>query len=220
MNEIGELSLSLQAKLLTFLDTRHFTRVGGEKEITVNARLIAATNRDLGKEVAAKRFRQDLYYRINVIAIEVPPLRERLDDLPVLVQEILSRLRKDLQIHDTPVITSAAVHALKRYGWPGNVRELRNVLERALILSHGKELNLETLGLRGVAASPLQDKKTRFGVSFPSHQSLNEITQDLKRFLVTEALRRSGGNRQAAARLLGISRYSLKHYMKTLGFEE
>ena len=220
LNEIGELSLPLQAKLLTFLDTRKLTRVGGEKEITVNARLIAATNRDLGKEVATKRFRQDLYYRINVVAIEVPPLRERLDDIPVLVQEILARLRRELQIHDTPDITSAAVHALKRYGWPGNVRELRNVLERALILSHGKKLNLETLGLRDVAGSVPQDKKTSFGVSFPSHQSLNEITQDLKRFLVTEALRRSGGNRQAAARLLGISRYSLKHYMNTLGYDE
>ena len=220
LNEIGELSLPLQAKLLTFLDTRKITRVGGEKEITVNARLIAATNRDLGKEVATKRFRQDLYYRINVVAIEVPPLRERLDDIPILVHEILSRLRKELQIHDTPVITSAAVHALKRYGWPGNVRELRNVLERALILSHGKKLNPESLGLRDTASSLPQDKKTSFGVSFPSHQSLNEITQDLKRFLVTEALRRSGGSRQGASTLLGISRHSLKHYMKTLGYDE
>lgn len=220
LNEIGELSLPLQAKLLTFLDTRKITRVGGEKEITVNARLIAATNRDLGNEVATKRFRQDLYYRINVVAIEVPPLRERLDDIPILVHEILSRLRKELQIHDTPVITSAAVHALKRYGWPGNVRELRNVLERALILSHGKKLNPESLGLRDAASSLPQDKKTSFGVSFPSHQSLNEITQDLKRFLVAEALRRSGRSRQGAATLLGISRHSLKHYMKTLGFDE
>ena len=102
----------MQAKLLTFLDTRKITRVGGEKEITVNARLIAATNRDLAKKVATKRFRQDLYYRINVVAIEVPPLRERLDDIPILVHEILSRLHKELQIHDTPVITYAAVHAL------------------------------------------------------------------------------------------------------------
>ncbi|MGO9568049.1 MAG: sigma 54-interacting transcriptional regulator [Desulfomonilaceae bacterium] len=220
LNEIGELSLSLQAKLLTFLDTRKFTRVGGEKEITVNARLIAATNRDLAKEVATKRFRQDLFYRINVIAIEVPPLRERPEDIPVLLQEILSRLRGELQIHETPVISSGAVNALKTYGWPGNVRELRNVLERALILSHGKELNLETLGLHDVADSVPQDKKTSFGVSFPSHQSLNEITQELKRFLVNEALRRSGGSRQTAARLLGISRHSLKHYMKTLGYDE
>ncbi len=220
LNELGELSLPLQAKLLTFLDTRRFTRVGGEKEVSVNARLIAATNRDLGQEVAAKRFRQDLFYRINVISIEVPPLRERSEDIPILVQEILSRLRGELQIQETPVLTPRALNALKRYAWPGNVRELRNVLERALILSHGKKLSLETLGLHDVPDSTSQDKKTSFGVSFPSHQSLNEITQDLKRFLVTEALRRSGGSRQGAAALLGISRYSLKHYMKTLGYDE
>jgi transcriptional regulator with PAS, ATPase and Fis domain len=220
LNELGELSLPLQAKLLTFLDTRRFTRVGGEKEVSVNARLIAATNRDLGQEVAANRFRQDLFYRINVISIEVPPLRERSEDIPILVQEILTRLRRELQIQETPVLTPRALNALKRYAWPGNVRELRNVLERALILSHGKKLSLETLGLHDVPDASSQDKKTSFGVSFPSHQSLNEITQDLKRFLVTEALRRSGGSRQGAAALLGISRYSLKHYMKTLGYEE
>jgi PAS domain S-box-containing protein len=220
LNEIGELSLSLQAKLLTFLDTRRFTRVGGEKEVTVNARLIAATNRDLEQEVAAKRFRQDLFYRINVISIGVPPLRVRSEDIPVLVQEIISRLRGELHISETPAITSSALNALRRYAWPGNVRELRNVLERSLILSHGKKLSLETLGLHEVPDLLPKDKKTSFGVSFPSHRSLNEITQDLKRFLVNEALRRSGGSRQGAAALLGISRYSLKHYMKTLGFDE
>ena len=219
LNEIGELSLPLQAKLLTFLDTRRFTRVGGEKEITVNARLIAATNRDLKKEVEAKHFRQDLFFRINVMSIEVPPLRERPEDIPLLVREILSRLRSELQIHDIPPITSAAVHALKRYHWPGNVRELRNVLERALILSHGKDLDLSALGLHEVRVSLPQHEKTSFAVSFPCRQSLNEITQNLKRFLVNEALRLTGGSRQDAARLLGISRYSLKHYMKTLGYD-
>ncbi len=218
LNEIGELSLPLQAKLLTFLDTRRFTRVGGEKEITVNARLIAATNRNLAKEVEARRFRQDLFFRINVMSIEVPPLRERLKDIPVLIREILSRLRSELQIHEVPAISSSAVHALKRYHWPGNVRELRNVLERALILSHGKELNLAALGLHDVRDSLPEHEKTSFAVSFPCRQSLNEITQDLKRFPVNEALRLTGGSRQDAARLLGISRYSLKHYMKTLGY--
>ena len=175
LNEIGELSLSLQAKLLTFLDTRHFTRVGGEKEITVNARLIAATNRDLGKEVAAKRFRQDLYYRINVIAIEVPPLRERLDDLPVPVQEILSRLRKDLQIHDTPVITSAAVHALKRYGWPGNVRELRNVTGKGLDTFTWKRVESGNIGASRSCcfAAPGQKDTLRGVLSQPSVSERN-----------------------------------------------
>jgi two-component system, NtrC family, response regulator AtoC len=217
LNEIGELPLSLQAKLLTFLDTKRFTRVGGEKEVFVNARLIAATNRDIGQEVQARRFRQDLYYRINVMSIEVPPLRERPEDVPVLVQQILYKLRSELQLSELPVIDPPTIRALQRYDWPGNVRELRNVLERALILSHGKQLNLAALGLRGDDDSLFQDKKTCFSVSFPSERSLNEITQELKQFLVNEALRRSGGSRKGAAHLLGISRYSLKHYMKTFG---
>ena len=149
LNEIGDLALRLQAKLLTFLDTRKFTRVGGEKEITVNARLIAATNRDLEKDVEAGRFRKDLFFRINVMSIEVPPLRNRPEDIPVLVQEILSKIQSELQLHDIPEIAPSALEKLKRYNWPGNVRELRNVLERALILSDGRAISLANLGLNG-----------------------------------------------------------------------
>lgn len=216
LNEIGELSLPLQAKLLTFLDTRKFTRVGGEREISVNVRLIAATNRDLEREVKEGRFRQDLFYRLNVIRIEVPPLRERVDDIPTLVQQLLITLRKDLQFHDPPVLDPAAMNALKRYQWPGNVRELRNVLERALILSHGKMVNLASLGFSDSGFAE-QEQKACFSVSFPGDRSLNQMTQELKRFLVDEALRISRGSKQGAARLLGISRYSLKHYIRTLG---
>src|SRR5208283_1557888 len=111
LNEIGELSLGLQSKLLTFLDTRKFLRVGGEKEISVNARLIAATNRDLGEAVKRGTFRQDLLYRLNVMTITLPPLRERREDMPILAQEILSRLRVDLQLDKTPAITPRALKA-------------------------------------------------------------------------------------------------------------
>jgi PAS domain S-box-containing protein len=220
LNEIGELSTALQAKLLTFLDTRKFTRVGGEKEISVNARLIAATNRDLHKEVELGRFRRDLFYRLNVMVIRVPPLRERRDDIPMLVQEILEKLRCDMQIHEIPSIEPEIMSALKKYDWPGNVRELRNVLERALILSRGKELSLRSLGFEEDGARQKDDKKTTFTVSFPNDESINEITQDLKRFLVNEALRRAKGSRKGAAQMLGISRYSLKHYMKSLGYDD
>jgi transcriptional regulator with PAS, ATPase and Fis domain len=218
LNEIGELSLPLQAKLLTFLDTKRFTRVGGEKEVFVNARLIAATNRDMGQEVLEGRFRQDLYYRINVMSIEVPPLRGRPEDIPTLVRQILHKLRSELQLSELPVIDPETIQALQRYDWPGNVRELRNVLERALILSHGKQLNLATLGIRADEDSGSEDKKVCFSVSFPSERSLNQMTQELKQFLVNEALRRSGGSRKGASQLLGISRYSLKHYMKSFGY--
>lgn len=217
LNEIGELSLPLQAKLLTFLDTRKFTRVGGEKEITVNARLIAATNRDLENEIRERRFRQDLFYRLSVLTIRVPPLRERKDDIPFLVKELLSNLVSELQLPHMPVIEPRIIHALKRYDWPGNVRELRNVLERSLILSHGQELKL---GGFGFGEEPEESMKATFTASFPSEQSINEVTQELKRFYIAEALKRSGGNRQGAAKMLGISRYSLKHYMKSLGFRD
>jgi PAS domain S-box-containing protein len=217
LNEIAELPLTLQAKLLSFLDTKKFTRVGGEKEISVNVRLLTATNRDLEKEVEAGAFRKDLFYRINVISISVPPLRERREDIPILVQEILSQLSQELQITSFPRIDSAIMERLRKYDWPGNVRELRNVLERAVILSGGKTENLNKLGL------PLEaerlDEDWSFKTSFPADQSLNQITQDLKRSLIVEALRRSRGSRKGASRSLGISRYSLKHYMKALAYE-
>ena len=142
LNEIGELSLPLQSKLLTFLDTRKFTRVGGEKEITANARIIAATNRDLEKEVEEGRFRKDLFYRLNVFSITAPPLRERREDIPILVQEILSKLPSEMEIDETPTIDASPMIAFQRHDWTGNVRELRNVLERALIHSPGKQLDI------------------------------------------------------------------------------
>ncbi|HMK33442.1 MAG TPA: sigma-54-dependent Fis family transcriptional regulator [Desulfomonilaceae bacterium] len=213
LNEIGELSKPLQAKLLTFLDTKQFTRVGGEKHISVNARLITATNRNLAEEVQAGRFREDLFYRLNVVPVEVPPLRERKEDIPVLVQEILERIQRDMQLPVVPPITSAMMKSFMNYDWPGNVRELRNVLERALILSGKEPLSLKNLGIAGAVAG---DDDWAITTTFPSGQSLNDILADLKRSLIEEALLRSGGRRQDAARLLGVSRYSLKHHMKSL----
>ncbi len=137
LNEIGELSPLMQAKLLTFLDTFSFTRLGGEKSIRVNTRLIAATNRDLRAEVRDGRFRKDLYYRLNVIAIRVPPLRERPEDIPLILNRIVGSPFKEMQFMTTPKIHSEAMKALCWYCWPGNVRELRNVLERTLIISRG-----------------------------------------------------------------------------------
>jgi PAS domain S-box-containing protein len=216
LNEIGELSLPLQAKLLTFLDTKQFTRVGGEKNITVNARLIAATNRDLEKEVEEGRFRSDLFYRLNVLSVVVPPLRERREDIPIIIRELMAQLCKDMQISGIPTIDGGTVNALKGYDWPGNVRELRNVLERALMLSGGQCISLSGLG---VDTNNGNSKDWSLTVCFPTEESLNDITHNVKRSLVNEALRRSSGSRQGAARLLGISRYSLKHYMKSLGLE-
>jgi two-component system, NtrC family, response regulator AtoC len=219
LNEIAELSLALQAKLLTFLDTRKFMRVGGEKLIGVSARLIAATNRDLGEELKKGTFRQDLLYRLNVMAITVPPLRERLEDIPILAPKLLSQIRVSLQLDDVPAITKQAMKELSAYTWPGNVRELRNVLERAVILSHGQEIGPAQLGLPQACAQA-DDSGPCFTVGFPPEGSVNDLTSDLKRFLVKNALRQSNGRRNQAARILGISRDSLKHYMKTFGYSE
>jgi two-component system, NtrC family, response regulator AtoC len=212
LNEIGELSLALQSKLLTFLDTRKFTRVGGEKEIFVNARLMAATNKDLASEVGIGAFRKDLFYRLNVMSITVPSLRERREDIPTLVGEFLAKLRVELQLPDLPTVDQTCLQALKRYAWPGNVRELRNILERALILSQGKEIDLTALGFQTPEAYAASDWS--FSVSFPSERGVTEILEDLKAALTEEALRRSGGSRKKAARMLGISRDSFYRYMK------
>ncbi len=219
LNEIGELTLALQSKLLTFLDTRKFLRVGGEKEIRVNARLITATNRDLGEAVKRGTFRQDLLYRLNVMTITVPPLRERREDIPILAPKLLSRIRVDLQLDETPAITPRALKALSQYAWPGNVRELRNVLERAVILSRGKGIDLAATGLAEADDEEAEGNGQSFTVEFPPKGSVNEVTANVKRFLVKKALRQTKGRRNQAARILGISRDSLKHYIRTLGIE-
>jgi PAS domain S-box-containing protein len=148
LNEIGELPLPLQAKLLTFLDTRKFNRLGAERLVEVNARLIAATNRNLETEVKEGGFRTDLFYRINVLSITVPSLRDRREDICTLVQQMVPKLCEDLQLPAVPVITRHAMEALTNYHWPGNVRELRNVLERALIVRKGARLDVAALGLK------------------------------------------------------------------------
>lgn len=214
LNEIGELSPTIQAKLLTFLDTRQFTRVGGVKLFTVNARLIAATNRDLEKEVKLNRFRQDLFYRLDVFSIEVPPLRQRTEDIPALVGDILADLSSKLGLDSVPPIDSKALKALEVYPWPGNVRELRNVLERALILCGKRRISREDLTLNARFKTKevgLGEWSVTFG--FPENETINDVTMNLKRHLVVEALRRSHGSRKQAAALLGISPDSLKHYM-------
>jgi PAS domain S-box-containing protein len=214
LNEIGELPLSLQSKLLTFLDTRSFLRVGGEKLLTVNARIISATNRSLEKEVAEGRFLSALFYRINVFGITVPPLRDRIEDIPVLLEEIMSRLAAELQLTRLPYIDPAFAIALTRYDWPGNVREFRNVLERSLMLSDGHSLRLTLPSGKAsredwshVSSFPLQER------------TLHDVTDEVIKSLCLEALRRCDGNRRCAARTLGIARDSLYRYMKRFGIE-
>ena len=214
LNEIGELPLSLQSKLLTFLDTRSFLRVGGEKHLNVNARIISATNRSLDKEVEEGRFLSALFYRINVFGITVPPLRDRIEDIPILLEEIMSRLAEELRLTHLPSIDPAFAIALTRYDWPGNVRELRNTLERSLMLSDGHRLSLT---LPSGKASPQDWSHV---CSFPVHErTLHDVTDEVIKSLVLEALRRCEGNKRCAARKLGIARDSLYRYMNRFGIE-
>jgi len=217
LDEIGELELSLQAKLLRVLEEGSFRRVGGLKDLPLDVRVIAASNRDLKAEGEAGRFRADLFYRLSVIQIDIPPLRERGDDIRVLAEHYVSnfksRLRKNINRIDPEALTAFA-----QYQWPGNVRELRNVVERAMILEDGNEITVKYLP-RALTVDSRPGADTRFDrsrnepVRLPSHGiSLEEVEMSL----VRQALERSSGNQTRAAELLDISRDQLRYRMKKL----
>lgn len=213
LNEIGELSLTLQAKLLTFLDTRSFVRVGGNKEICVNARLIAATHRDLREEIAAGRFLEPLYYRLNVLRIDIPPLRDRLEDLPILVERLYEELTSKMLASEVPQIEMTSITNLSKYHWPGNVRELKNVLERALMMAQGNRIILKP---------PMDErvhKDNGFSVSQAYGETLNSALEKLTKLMCEEALKETGGNRIKAAKKLGISRGALYRTLNRLEIE-
>jgi DNA-binding NtrC family response regulator len=221
LNEIGELDLSLQSKLLTFLDTRSFLRVGGEQHVTIEARIFAATNRDLAQMVREGRFREDLFYRLNVLPIRVPPLRERREDVASIADEVLDRLTDDMGHNTRATLSPDAREALVRYAWPGNVRELRNVLERALMLADGDQIEPCDLPFTQDAdAEPCADDTWRHVIYFRAGEaSLHDATHELARALVLDALRK-GRTKQRAARLLGLTRHALAHQIKTLGIAD
>jgi PAS domain S-box-containing protein len=216
LNEIGELSPNLQSKLLTFLDTKSFTRVGAEKNISVNARLVAATNRNIEREVEAGTFRKDLFYRISVLTIRVPPLRERMDDLPMLVANLMMLLAKLMGLKHLPVIDPDAMGLLQQYDWPGNVRELRNVLERAVIHSNGTRITPDQIILDAKGGEAGSESNISLRVSLAWGGSMNDALKEAKRSLVMESLRRCGGSVTEAARALGVSRDALNYMMKSL----
>ncbi|WNG48362.1 sigma-54-dependent Fis family transcriptional regulator [Archangium minus] len=198
LDEVGELPLPLQAKLLTYLDKGAFRRLGGSTELTSSARVVAATNRNLNEEVAAGRFREDLYFRLSVFKVEVPSLRERREDVLPLAESLVVELCAELGRR--PVgFSAAARERLERYPFPGNVRELRNVLERALVLETGPTLELEALasGPRGSASPTDPDAFVVAGPPLP--------LEEVERRYVRHVLERLEGRRMDAARALGIS---------------
>jgi two-component system response regulator AtoC len=193
LDEVGELSAPLQAKLLTFLDGGRFRRLGGSTELTSVTRVVAATNRDLEQQVKAGRFREDLWFRLSVFRIDVPPLRERREDVAPLAEELLQRVAREQGRRDVPALSSEALALLQRYAFPGNVRELRNILERALALESGPELKLDWVVVRNAAG----------GAGFTSNGV--EPLDSLERRYAKWALDQLGGKKLETARALGIS---------------
>jgi two-component system, NtrC family, response regulator AtoC len=196
LDEIGDVSLKLQLDLLRVLEERCFDRLGGNETVQVDVRIIAATNRDLKKAVEDGRFREDLYYRLNVIPITLPPLRERREDIPLLVEHFLERLAVEMNRH-VDGVSADAMRVLMTHPWPGNVRELRNVLERAVVVASGPVLRPADLGLKAPETSEPDDNGGLVSL------------EDVERHHIAEVLRRAGDNVTQAARILGIDRVTL-----------
>jgi transcriptional regulator with PAS, ATPase and Fis domain len=213
LDEIGTASPAMQVKLLRVLQELKFEAVGGTKTYEVDVRVILATNEDLSQAVAAGRFRQDLYYRINVINIELPPLRSRPSDIPLLAHTFLEQVREDAR-REVTGFADDALAALERYQWPGNVRELQNVVERAVLL--GKE-NVITL-----ADLPAEVRGSNgFLVTAPSGQkTLKEALEGPERQIILNVLESNNWNRNLTADQLGINRTTLYKKMKRLGLED
>ncbi len=210
LDEVGELSLAIQAKLLRFLESGECQPVGGSDCRQVNTRIIAATHRDLHSLVREGRFREDLYYRLNVVPLEIPPLRERTGDIPLLVETVTNQLAEQHGLK-APRFLPQALSAMEAYHWPGNVRELRNVCERLVILSGGRDLGPENLPAEVRRTKPAAVDSNAFelpegGIRF----------DELEQSLLLQALEKSRGNRSRAARLVGLTRdtflYRLKKY--------
>jgi transcriptional regulator with PAS, ATPase and Fis domain len=210
LDELGELPLGAQVKLLRVLENREIRRVGSPASVPVEIRVVAATNRDLGKMVREGEFREDLFYRLNVGVIDLPPLRERLEDLELLCEHFLTRFARRFAL-DKPSISVGAMHAMRAYHWPGNVRELCNVLERASIMANGGEIQFEHLPADLRRQADIIDDEDD-DVS-PLDLSLEAAERDQ----IRRALDSAGGRRVAAARLLGLSRRTLYRKLDKYG---
>jgi len=211
LDEIGDISPGLQAKLLHFLEASEFERVGGNQTLHVDCRVLAATNRDLAADVAGGRFRGDLYYRLNVITLRVPPLREHPDDIPHLAEAFLARIAADLK-RPGLVFAPGTLEVMRRYAWPGNVRQLRNAIERMAVLAPTEQL-VPTLLPPEILDGPTADEMADDGLDY------KDAVVACKRRLVRQALSRTGGNQSRAAELLGLQRSYLNRLIRDLGLD-
>jgi DNA-binding NtrC family response regulator len=213
LDEIGDLPPGGQAKLLRLLENKTFRRVGGVTELRADVRMIAATNVNLEERVSEGRFRADLFFRLNVVRIAVPALREHPDDVPALCAHFIARFNQEMKRH-VQGVSPAALEYLRGYPWPGNIRELRNVIERAFILHAGMdEIRPEHLTpeIRKVSHARKQER------TLPSVGAEGVVLEDVERKLIVEAMERASGNQSKAARLLGVSRDTLRYRLKKHG---
>lgn len=236
LDEMGEMPMKLQTKLLRALEYRRFKRLGGTKDISFSARIVAATNRNLLEEIQAKNFRSDLYYRLSSLPVYLPPLRERMEDLHGLAEFFVGRIALDLGI-EPPVLSPAAREKLRAHTWPGNMRELKNVLERALVFHAPTEILPQHIELDPVIeAAPYRpaltyhhdddvlgnghDRSGTSSMAMPSPMVLPEQginLEDLERDLLLQALERARNNQTKAAELLGISRHTFRYRLEKHG---
>lgn len=216
LDEIGDVPAPIQVKLLRVLQEREFERLGGTKTLKVDVRLLAATNRDLRAALEEGTFREDLYYRLNVVPIDIPPLREHKEDIPDLVNHFLARFARESE-REIAGITPAALKLLMDYHWPGNIRQLENTIERAVALSSGPMLDVSDVQLDTAHRPASTGSQVASGAPFlPEGMTLEQWEDEM----IREALRRANGNKSQAARLLGLSRNALRYRLGKLGVED
>ncbi|MGI9332673.1 MAG: sigma-54-dependent transcriptional regulator [Gammaproteobacteria bacterium] len=227
LDEVADLPLPMQVKLLRAIQEKAVRPVGSEREVAVDVRILSASHKDLNALVGSERFRQDLYYRLNVINLHVPPLRERREDIPVLAKELISRLARDSGT-EAPEISAEALQTLGGYGFPGNVRELENILERAMTLCDANVIAVDDLALRGSESAPEAIAERASLAPAPTSSEttaaaapggLNAALDDLERQRIVAALDQVRWNKTKAARLLGISFGALRYRMQKLGLD-
>jgi transcriptional regulator with GAF, ATPase, and Fis domain len=222
LDEIGDLPLTLQAKILRALEEKRFERVGGTVPLQVDVRVVAATNRNLKAAVAARQYREDLYFRLSVFPITIPPLRERAEDIPLLARYFIDRFCRDLNKRSL-ALAPAAEQTLREYAWPGNVRELQNCIERAVILTEGDTIHARHLSLSFQTAGPDPNGKadlwSRVDLSGTLADVTRRIVAEVERRKIEQALSEAGGNRSRAADLLGLPQKTFAAKLKEHGLE-
>jgi DNA-binding NtrC family response regulator len=211
LDEISELSPQVQVKLLRFLQEHEFQRLGGNQTFHADVRVISATNRDLEQRVKEGAFREDLFYRLNVVMISIPPLRERKEDVPALIDHFLKRYA-DENGKEIRGLSSEAQDVLLKYDYPGNVRELENIIERAVVIAREDVISVEDLPFRESMGEPIEDRKAEEGL-------LRGSIEELEKKLIIDAMEKAGDHQSRAAEFLGISERMLRYKLKKYGLK-